>query len=68
MIQDFLIPLSLEDYNEQVVNFMVHYILPVFKYLFFIGMLGAVPVILVTAVKTAQSMFEKDEPAQDQKS
>ncbi|MGE5323147.1 MAG: hypothetical protein ACM3SW_09810 [Actinomycetota bacterium] len=46
---------------------MVHYILPVFKYLFFIGMLGAVPVILVTAVKTAQSMFEKDEPAQDQK-
>ena len=66
MTQDFLIPLSLEDYNEQVVNFMVHYILPVFKYLFFAGMLGAVPVILVTAVKTAQSMFEKDEPAKDQ--
>lgn len=60
-----MIPLSLEDYNEQVVNFMVHYILPAFKYLFFIGMVGAVPVIVITAVKTAQSMFEKDEPARD---
>jgi hypothetical protein len=42
------------------VNFLVHYILPVFKYLFFIGLIGAVPVIIVTAVKTAQSMLEED--------
>jgi hypothetical protein len=42
------------------VSFLVHYILPVFKYLFFIGLIGAVPVIIVTAVKTAQSMLEED--------
>jgi len=42
------------------VNFLVHYILPVFKYLFFVGLIGAVPVIIVTAVKTAQSMLEED--------
>lgn len=42
------------------VNFLVHYILPVFKYLFFAGLIGAVPVIVVTAVKTAQSMLEED--------
>jgi len=42
------------------VSFLVHYILPFFKYLFFIGLIGAVPVIIVTAVKTAQSMLEED--------
>jgi len=49
------------------VNFLVHYFLPAFKYLFFAGLLGAVPVIIVTAVKTAQSIFEEDEPARDHK-
>jgi hypothetical protein len=49
------------------VNFVVHYILPVFKYLFIVGMLGAVPVIIVTAIKTAQSIFESDDPARDHK-
>ena len=48
-----------QDYNARV-NFLVHYILPVFKYLFFVGLIGAVPVIIVTAVKTAQSMLEED--------
>jgi hypothetical protein len=42
------------------VSFLVHYILPVFQYLFFAGLIGAVPVIIVTAVKTAQSMLEED--------
>jgi len=42
------------------VDFLVHYILPVFKYLFFAGLIGAVPVIIVTAIKTAQSMLEED--------
>lgn len=49
------------------VDFLVHHILPVFKYLFFIGLIGAVPVIIVTAIKTAQSMLEKDEPARENK-
>jgi hypothetical protein len=48
-----------QDYNARV-SFLVHYILPVFKYLFFVGLIGAVPVIIVTAVKTAQSMLEED--------
>lgn len=48
-------------------NLLVHYFLPVFKYLFFAGMLGAVPVIIITAIKTAESMFEEDEPARDTK-
>ena len=56
-----------EDYNDKVVNFVVHHILPIFKYLFIVGMLGAVPVIIVTAIKTAQSMFETDESARDHK-
>ncbi len=43
-----------------IVNFVVQYFLPVFKYLFFAGLIGAVPVIIVTAVKTAHSMVEKD--------
>jgi hypothetical protein len=42
------------------VSFLVHYILPVFKYLFFIGLIGAVPVSSVRAVITAQSMLEED--------
>jgi len=42
------------------VNFVVHYLLPVFKYLFFIGLIGAVPVIIITAIKTAKSMLEQD--------
>jgi hypothetical protein len=42
------------------VNFLVHHILPLFQYLFIAGMIGAVPVIIVTAVKTAQSMLEDD--------
>jgi hypothetical protein len=42
------------------VNFLVHYILPIFQYLFFAGLIGAVPVICVTAIKTAQSMLEVD--------
>ncbi len=43
-----------------VVNFVVQHILPVFKYLFIAGLIGAVPVIIITAVKTAHSMVEKD--------
>lgn len=56
-----------EDYNDRVVNFVVHHFLPIFKYLFIVGMLGAVPVIIVTAIKTAQSIFETDESARDHK-
>ena len=44
----------------KIVKFVVQYFLPVFKYLFFAGMIGAVPVIIITAIKTAQSMVEKD--------
>jgi hypothetical protein len=43
-----------------VVNFVVHHFLPLFQYLFFAGLLGAVPVIIITAIKTAQSMLEQD--------
>lgn len=43
-----------------IVSFVVQYILPVFKYLFIAGLIGAVPVIIITAVKTAQSMLEED--------
>jgi hypothetical protein len=43
-----------------IVNFLVHYILPLFQYLFLAGLIGAVPVIIITAVKTAQSMLEED--------
>jgi hypothetical protein len=42
------------------VNFLVHHILPLFQYLFLAGLIGAVPVIIVTAFKTAQSMLEED--------
>lgn len=43
-----------------IVNFVVHYILPLFQYLFFAGLIGAVPVIVITAIKTAKSMLEQD--------
>jgi len=49
------------------VDFLVEHILPVFKYLFFVGLIGAVPVIVITAIKTAQSMLEEDEPAREKK-
>jgi hypothetical protein len=42
------------------VNFLVHYLVPFIEYLFFAGLIGAVPVIIITAVKTAQSMLEED--------
>jgi len=43
-----------------IVNFVVHYFLPVVQYLFFAGLIGAVPVIVITAIKTAKSMLEED--------
>jgi hypothetical protein len=43
-----------------LVNFLVHHILPLFEYTFLAGLLGAVPVIIVTAIKTAKSMFEHE--------
>jgi hypothetical protein len=43
------------------VNFLVHHLLPVFTYLFFAGLIGAIPVIIITAIKTAQSMLEQDQ-------
>ena len=43
-----------------IVNFLVHHVLPIFQFLFFAGLIGAVPVILITAVRTAQSMLEED--------
>jgi len=42
------------------VNFLVHHVLPIFQYLFLVGLVGAVPVIIITAIKTAQSMLEDD--------
>jgi len=42
------------------VHFVIRFIFPVFKYLFFAGMIGSVPVIIITAIKTAESMLEKD--------
>jgi hypothetical protein len=49
------------------VHFVVHNILPVFQYLFLAGLIGAIPVIIVTAIRTAESMFEGDEPVRDHK-
>jgi hypothetical protein len=43
-----------------IVNFVVHHVLPLIQYLFFAGLIGAVPVIIITAIKTAQSMLEED--------
>jgi len=48
-----------------IVDFVVHYLLPACTYLFLAGLIGAVPVIIVTAIKTAASIFEEDEPARD---
>jgi hypothetical protein len=42
------------------VNFLVHHLLPFFQYVFFAGLVGAVPVIIITAIKTAQSMLEEE--------
>lgn len=47
------------------VDFLAAHFLPFFKYLFFAGLIGAVPVIVITAVKTAQSMLEEDDGARD---
>ncbi|HZS26328.1 MAG TPA: hypothetical protein VFB76_03795 [Candidatus Angelobacter sp.] len=41
-------------------NFVLHHFLLLFQYLFFAGLIGAVPVIIITAIKTAQSMLEHD--------
>lgn len=61
-----MIKLPWQDYNNWV-HFVVHYFLPMFKYLFLAGLIGAIPVIIVTAIKTAESMFEGDEPVKDHK-
>jgi len=55
-----------QDYNDSL-NFVVEYLLPVFKYLFFIGMVGAIPVIIITAARMAKSLVEQDDPARDHK-
>lgn len=47
------------------VDFVAGHLLPFFKYLFFAGLIGAVPVIIITAIKTAQSMLEEDDGARD---
>ena len=41
-------------------EFVADHLLPLFKYVFFAGMIGAIPVIVITAIKTAQSMLERD--------
>ena len=46
-------------------DFVAGHLLPFFKYLFFAGLIGAVPVIIITAIKTAQSMLEEDDGARD---
>ena len=46
------------------VNFVVRHILPLFQYLFLAGLIGAIPVIIVTAIRTAESMFEEDHDGQ----
>jgi hypothetical protein len=50
-----------------LVHFLVQYFLPVFKYLFFAGLIGAIPVIIITAIRTAISMVEEDEPVRENK-
>jgi len=47
-----------------IVNFVVRYFLPIFQYLFLIGLAGAIPVIIITAIKTAESMLEEDHDGQ----
>jgi len=51
--------LQARDYNEAV-NFVIHHFLPIFQYLFLAGLIGSIPVIIITAIKTAQSMLEED--------
>jgi len=46
------------------VNFVVRYFLPVFQYLFIAGLIGAIPVIIITAIRTAESMLEEDQNGQ----
>jgi hypothetical protein len=53
----------LQDYNN-LVHFLIRLFLPIFKYLFFAGMIGSVPVIIITAIKTAESMLEEDSNGQ----
>jgi hypothetical protein len=43
-----------------IVNFLVHHVLMLFEYTFLAGLIGAVPVIIITAIKTAQSMLEDE--------
>lgn len=50
-----------------LMDFVVRHILPMFNYLFFAGLIGAVPVIVITAIKTAESMLEEDDPIRDHK-
>jgi hypothetical protein len=63
----FILILLIRGTTMTLVNFVVHYFLPVFKYLFLAGLIGAIPVIIVTAIRTAHSMFEEDEPVRDHK-
>jgi hypothetical protein len=46
------------------VDFVIRYFFPIFKYFFFAGLIGSVPVIIITAIKTAESMLEKDPSGQ----
>lgn len=46
------------------VNFVIRHILPLFQYLFLAGLIGAIPVIIVTAIRTAESILEKDHDGQ----
>jgi len=63
----FILILLIRGATMTLVHFVVHHFLPVFKYLFLAGLVGAIPVIIVTAIKTAQSMFEGEEPVRDHK-
>ncbi len=48
-----------------IVDFVVHHLLPVFQYLFFAGLIGAVPVIILTAIKIVASIFEEEDTVRD---
>ncbi|HYL93122.1 MAG TPA: hypothetical protein VEW69_08190 [Alphaproteobacteria bacterium] len=41
-------------------HFVVRYMLPSIQYLFFLGLVGAIPVVIITAIRTAKSMLEQD--------
>ena len=47
------------------VNFVARHILPVFQYLFIAGLIGAIPVIVITAIRTAISITEEDASGQN---